>query len=93
MKFIHHNPHTGKKQTCRPRTSIIFINSDADKTLVIKTFNEAESKGYSTPDCYIFAAEAWNRRHPESSYEYAARQAVQILLEVRTQVLMGGLQP
>jgi hypothetical protein len=63
MKFIHHNPHTGKKQTYRPRTSV-SVSSDTDKALVIKAFSEAERKGHSLTDCYIFAAEAWNKSHP-----------------------------
>jgi pyruvate/2-oxoacid:ferredoxin oxidoreductase beta subunit len=80
-----------EKRTARINRIAASVISDADKNLILKSFREAEVKGHSLVDCYIFAAEAWQRKHPESSYEYAAKQAVQIILETRTHKLVDGL--
>ena len=50
---------------------------------VIKAFDEARKAGLSSVDCYRAGVEAWRRTHPDQSAEYAAKQAVAVILAAK----------
>ena len=50
---------------------------------VIEAFDEARNAGLSSVDCYRAGVEAWRRTHPDQSAEYAAKQAVAVILAAK----------
>jgi hypothetical protein len=58
--------------------------SDVAAKSVLSAFQSASSTGLSQVECYRAGIEAWRRAHPDQSAEYAARQAVAVILSVHT---------
>jgi hypothetical protein len=51
---------------------------------VLRAFEVSKADGLSDVDCYRAGVEAWRRAHPDQTAAYAARQAVAVILEVKT---------
>ena len=51
---------------------------------VLAAFEAAQGGGLPTVDCYRAAVDAWRHAHPDHAATYAARQAVSIILDVKT---------
>jgi hypothetical protein len=49
-------------------------------TAVLEAFRSARDIGRPSVECYRAGVEAWRRVHPDQSPEYAARQAVAVIL-------------
>lgn len=49
-------------------------------TAVLEAFRSARDIGRPSVECYRAGVEAWRRAHPDQSPEYAARQAVAVIL-------------
>jgi hypothetical protein len=48
---------------------------------VIAAFNGARRAGRPSAECYRAGVLAWRARHPDQAPEYAAKQAVAVILE------------
>lgn len=55
---------------------------------VLAAFNEARSAGRGPADCYRAGVLAWRERHPDQAPDYAAKQAVTIMLEAEKDNLL-----
>jgi hypothetical protein len=66
------------------RGSRIDPASDVAAKAVLRAFETATGTGLSQVECYRAGVEAWRRAHPEQSAEYAAKQAVAVILNVHT---------
>jgi hypothetical protein len=62
------------------RGSTIDPNTDIAATAVLNAFEAARVAGLPSVDCYRAGVEAWRRFHPDQSAEYAAKQAVAVIL-------------
>ena len=47
---------------------------------VLRAFESARSAGRASVECYRAGVEAWRRAYPDQSAEYAAKQAVAVIL-------------
>lgn len=47
---------------------------------VLAAFESARRAGHSAAECYRAGVLAWRTRHPEQAPEYAAKQAVAVIL-------------
>jgi hypothetical protein len=52
----------------------------ATHTEVLAAFDGARRKGRPPAECYRAGVLAWRRRHPDQAPEYAAKQAVALIL-------------
>jgi hypothetical protein len=59
---------------------------------VLKAFRAAEAAGLAPAECYRAGVEAWKSLHPDHSAAYAARRAVEIILEERKGAIMWPRQ-
>jgi hypothetical protein len=57
--------------------------SDAAADAVLDAFDGAREAGRSAVECYRAGVAAWRRTHPDHSAEYAARQAVAVILAAK----------
>jgi hypothetical protein len=55
---------------------------------VIAAFKAAERAGLSLRDCYMAGVEVWCRAYPDQRREYAAMQAIAVILKSRLSFLM-----
>lgn len=53
---------------------------DVAAASVLVAYEDASNAGLSSVECYRAGVEAWRRTHPDQSAEYAAKQAVAVLL-------------
>jgi hypothetical protein len=53
---------------------------------VLKAFEVARRAGRPSVDCYRAGVEAWRREHPDQSAEYAAKQAVAVILATHAKI-------
>jgi hypothetical protein len=65
------------------RGSTIDPRSDVAAEAVLDAFEEARAAGLPSVDCYRAGVVAWRHRHPDQSAEYAAKQAVAVILAVK----------
>ncbi len=65
------------------RGSTIDPTTDIAAHAVIEAFEEARSDGLPSVDCYRAGVDAWRRSHPDQSPEYAAKQAVAVILAAK----------
>jgi len=59
---------------------VIDPKADVAAVAVLGAFGAARDAGCSAVDCYKAGVEAWRRTHPDQSPEYAAKQAVAVIL-------------
>lgn len=65
------------------RGSTIDPTTDIAAEAVLKAFETARAGGLPSVDCYRAGVEAWRRTHPDQSAEYAAKQAVAVILAAK----------
>jgi len=65
------------------RSSIIDPSTDVATETVLEAFESARGSGLPAVECYRAGVEAWRRSHPDQSAEYAARQAVAVILAAK----------
>ena len=65
------------------RGSTIDPMTDTAASAVLEAFDEARRAGLPSVDCYRAGVEAWRRTHPDQSAEYAAKQAVAVILAAK----------
>ncbi|HEX5454513.1 MAG TPA: hypothetical protein VFX06_12030 [Stellaceae bacterium] len=65
------------------RGSTIDPTTDIAATVVLEAFEESRRAGLASVDCYRAGVEAWRRTHPDQSAEYAAKQAVAVILAAK----------
>ena len=65
------------------RGSAIDPTADAAAEAVLEAFEQAREAGLPSVDCYRAGVEAWRRAHPDQSSEYAAKQAVAVILAAK----------
>ena len=65
------------------RGSTMDPASDAAADAVLDAFDAARDAGQSAVECYRAGVAAWRRTHPDHSAEYAARQAVAVILAAK----------
>ena len=65
------------------RGSAVDPLSDVAAEAVLEAFEAARAAGLAAVDCYRAGVEAWRRAHPDQSAEYAAKQAVAVILAAK----------
>ena len=65
------------------RGSTIDPTTGVAAEAVLDAFEEARGAGRPSVDCYRAGVEAWRRKHPDQSSEYAAKQAVAVILAAK----------
>ena len=65
------------------RGSTIDPTLDIAATAVLDAFDGARRDGLASVDCYRAGVDAWRRTHPDQSAEYAAKQAVAVILAAK----------
>lgn len=65
------------------RGSTIDPTTDIAANAVLQAFEQAHRAGRESVDCYRAGVEAWRRTHPDQSAEYAAKQAVSVILAAK----------
>lgn len=65
------------------RGSTMDPTTDIAAEAVLDAFERARADGQPSVDCYRAGVEAWRRRHPDQSAEYAAKQAVAVILAAK----------
>jgi hypothetical protein len=53
---------------------------------VLMAFNDARNAGKAPVDCYRAGVEAWRARYPDQAPEYAAKQAVALILRANVKL-------
>jgi hypothetical protein len=53
---------------------------------VLKAFESVRRSGRPSVDCYRAGVEAWRHQHPGQSAEYAAKQAVAVILATHVKI-------
>ena len=57
--------------------------TDPAASAVLEAFEAAQDAGLPSVDCYRAGVEAWRRAHPDQRPEYAAKQAVAVILAAK----------
>jgi hypothetical protein len=62
------------------RAAKVDPTKNAAAEAVLKAFDAARRAGRPSVECYRAGVAAWRRAHPEQAAEYAAKQAVAVIL-------------
>ena len=65
------------------RGSTIDPMMDIAAAGVLDAFEQARNAGLPSVECYRAGVDAWRQTHPDQSAEYAAKQAVAVILAVK----------
>jgi hypothetical protein len=65
------------------RGSILDPMADNAASAVLDAFDTARDAGLPSVDCYRAGVDAWRQLHPDQSAEYAAKQAVAVILTAK----------
>ncbi|MBV8505482.1 MAG: hypothetical protein JOZ11_06710 [Alphaproteobacteria bacterium] len=68
------------------RVSRIDPTTNVAAAAVLKAFEAARRSGCTSVECYRAGVEAWRRQHPDQSAEYAAKQAVAVILATHAKI-------
>lgn len=68
----------------RPYRLMNDPSTDAAAQAVLDAFNKAQREGLPPVECYRAGVAAWRAAHPDHSAEYAAKQAVAVILAAKT---------
>lgn len=68
------------------RVSKIDPTTNVAAAAVLKAFEAARRSGRPSVECYRAGVEAWRREHPDQSAEYAAKQAVAVILATHAKI-------
>jgi hypothetical protein len=66
------------------------IDGESDRSAVRAAFIAARTAGHSSVECYRAGVELWQRTHPDYALQYAALEAVGIILELRFAELVNS---
>lgn len=72
------------------RGSTIDPTTDVAAQAVIEAFEAAHDAGLASVQCYRAGVEAWRRTHPDQTSEYAAKQAVAVILAAKVSLRVEG---
>jgi hypothetical protein len=72
------------------RGSVIDPTADVAAAAVLEAFERARNAGLSPVECYRAGVEAWRGAHPDQSAEYAAKQAVAVILAAKVSLRIDG---
>ena len=72
------------------RGSTIDPTTDIAAQAVIEAFEAAHEAGLASVQCYRAGVAAWRRTHPDQSSEYAAKQAVAVILAAKVSLRVEG---
>jgi len=72
------------------RGAIIDPRADVAAQAVLDAFEAAHNAGLASVQCYRAGVEAWRRTHPDQSSEYAAKQAVAVILAAKVSLRVEG---
>jgi hypothetical protein len=64
---------------------MVQVNPDAAEA-VLGAYQSARQAGLPTVDCYRAGVDAWRRLFPDQAPEYAAKQAVSLILSATTEL-------
>ena len=64
--------------------------TDVAAASVLEAFERAQRAELSSAECYRAGVAAWRRTHPDQSAEYAARQAVAVILAAKVSLKVEG---
>ena len=53
---------------------------------VLAAYDAAERKGMAPVECYRAGVDAWVRAYPDQTRTYAARQALEVILDARVRL-------
>src|SRR5206468_2446021 len=73
----------GLPSRCKSRMTNRTLPDIADADAVLAAFDEAKEAGRPSVECYRAAVDAWRHLYPDQSAEYAAKQAVGVILATR----------
>ena len=62
---------------------------DGLQEAVLAAFNKAREAGRPPVECYRAGVDVWRRHHPDQAPEYAAKQAVAVILNATAADLMA----
>ncbi len=68
------------------RASKIDPTTNVAAAAVLKAFESARRCGRPSVECYRAGVEAWRHQHPDQSPEYAAKQAVAVILTTHAKI-------
>jgi hypothetical protein len=68
------------------RVSKIDPTTNIAAKSVLQAFEAARRCGRPSVECYRAGVAAWRREHPEQSAEYAAKQAVAVILATHAKI-------
>jgi hypothetical protein len=68
------------------RVSKLDPTTNVAAAAVVKAFELARRSGRPSVDCYRAGVEAWRHQHPDQSAEYAAKQAVAVILATHVKI-------
>jgi uncharacterized protein YcbX len=66
-----------------------MVTDDKVRGAVLTAFNRARESGRPPVDCYRAGVEVWRRHFPDQAPEYAAKQAVAVILSANAADLMA----
>ena len=66
-----------------------MATDDEVREAVLAAFQSARDSGCPPVECYRAGVEAWRRHHPDQAPEYAAKQAVAVILNATASDLMA----
>jgi hypothetical protein len=70
------------------RVSKINPTTNVAADAVLKAFESTRRTGRPSVECYRAGVEAWRREHPDQTAEYAAKQAVAVILAAHAKIRM-----
>jgi len=65
------------------RGSSLDPTADCAAPEVLRAFEDAQQAGCASVDCYRAGVDAWRNVHPDQAAEYAAKQAVAVILSAK----------
>jgi hypothetical protein len=68
------------------RVSRIDPKTDATAAAVLTAFESARRAGLTSVECYRAGVAAWRQAHPDQAPEYAAKQAVAVILATHAKI-------
>lgn len=68
------------------RVSKIDPATNVTAKSVLEAFESARRSGRPSVECYRAGVAAWRREHPDQSPEYAAKQAVAVILATHAKI-------
>jgi hypothetical protein len=68
------------------RVSKIDPATNVSAEAVLKAFESARRSGRPSVECYRAGVAVWRREHPDQSAEYAAKQAVAVILATHAKI-------